>query len=155
MLQIECFYESHIRPQKVALTHHECALAATDREFTYETNCIVPPNRHFHGQSAKNMIHNHSTHLVKESQGGTILRFLHGNFLNHKKKHLENINFYADTRHKQDIKLQLKSTKSHYKFKEKPLFATRQQTWNHPEHKWKPSDISMNKSSMKVTTKKN
>lgn len=81
MLEIECYYESILHPQKVPLTNHACALAATSENFRYKLNCIVPPNRHFHGQSAKGMLHNHSTHIARE-KNGQIQAFQHGVFIN-------------------------------------------------------------------------
>lgn len=68
MLEVECFYESLVHPQKVPLTDHTCALMATSADFNYELECIVPPNRHFHGQSAKGMTHNHSTHIWEKNK---------------------------------------------------------------------------------------
>lgn len=80
MIEVECFYESFHHPQKVALTDHRCSLAATSENFEYERFTIVPPNRHFHGQSAKGMIHNHSTHVWDNNS--QIQGLSHGRFIN-------------------------------------------------------------------------
>lgn len=80
MLEIKSFYESLVHPQKVPTTDHSCALAAMSSGFNYELECIVPPNRHFHGQSAKGMIHNHSTHIWEKDN--KMLGLGYGNFVN-------------------------------------------------------------------------
>lgn len=80
MLEIECFYESLVHPQKVPLQDHDAAIAATSANFNYEMECIVPPNRHFHGQSAKGMLHNHSTHIWETDD--KVLGLSYGKFIN-------------------------------------------------------------------------
>lgn len=80
MLEIECFYESIMHPQKVPISDHDAAIAATSVGFNYELECIVPPNRHFHGQSAKGMVHNHGTHIWQKDN---MMKGLgHGKFIN-------------------------------------------------------------------------
>ena len=64
-IELECFYESIDNPQKVLSTDHECALMATSIDFNYKHSTVVLPNRNFHGQIPKGMIHNHSTHAWK------------------------------------------------------------------------------------------
>lgn len=79
-IEIECWYESFAHPQKLPINDHTCAEMATSANSNYELNCIVPPNRHLHGQSAKGMIHNHGTHL--SSSGETTLGFHYRKFIN-------------------------------------------------------------------------
>lgn len=80
MLEIECYYEAFHHPQKVPMTDHTCALAATSANFDFEKQTIVPPNRHLHGQSAKGMMHNHSTHVWENS--GQLQGLSYGKFIN-------------------------------------------------------------------------
>lgn len=63
MVEIECFYDSLSHPQKVPMNDHTCTSESASGNYNYELNNIVQPNRHFHRQQAKGMIHNHSTHV--------------------------------------------------------------------------------------------
>lgn len=63
MVEVECYYDSMSHPQKVPIDDHTCGLSATSADYNYELNNIAAPNRHFHGQVAKGMVHNHSTHI--------------------------------------------------------------------------------------------
>lgn len=82
MMEIECYYDNVTHPQKVPIDDHTCATAATSDGYNYELINIVAPNRHFHGQEVKGMIHNHSTYIWKDPKNKTTLGYCYGNFVN-------------------------------------------------------------------------
>lgn len=80
-LEVECYYESLLHPQKVPVTYHKCTLDATYENFDYENCLIAPLNRHLHRQIPKGMQHNYSTHIIQQATDS--LTGLHyGKFVN-------------------------------------------------------------------------
>lgn len=65
VLEVECWYDSIVHPQKVPLTTKAQAEAGTHADFDYDKNLIDVPNRHFHGHNPKGLAHGRTVHVYK------------------------------------------------------------------------------------------
>lgn len=81
MIEIECYYESLQHPQKVPVTNKACTVAAVGKDIHYDQTLIVPPNRHFHGQVPKGLVHGR-TNIFADVDSRTAIGVKSGNFVN-------------------------------------------------------------------------
>lgn len=69
MLEVECYYDLFVHPQKVPLSTKKQTTAAMHKDFRADLYVINNPNKNFHGDDPKGLIHGRGIHVFKGADG--------------------------------------------------------------------------------------